>query len=108
MRRANWLTGLAGSETNLLVCNGPCQSCGGVVVQRLQIHLARAAVATSLVRLEQEQRNGVLQLLQVRRLILQAMVRLQFPQEWRTGWMDGCCYIWAIGRPATVSERQFD
>ncbi len=39
------LTRLPNSETNLVVCNGPCRSCGGVVVQRLQIQLlvARAA-----------------------------------------------------------------
>ncbi len=32
MRRADWLTRLAGSETNLLFCNGPCISCDEVVV----------------------------------------------------------------------------
>ncbi len=78
MRRDDWLTRLAGSETNLLVCNGPCQSCGGVVVQRLQIQLflARATAAASLVSPEQERWNAVWQLLQVSGLILQAMLRL--------------------------------
>ncbi len=50
-----------------MVCNGPCRSCGGVAVQRLQIQLflARAAAA-SLGSPEQERWNAVLQLLKVR------------------------------------------
>ncbi len=39
--------------------------------------------------------------------ILHAMVRLQFPQDCHAGWFGSCC-IWAIGRPATVSEGRFD
>ncbi len=95
MRRADWLTRLAGSKTNLLVCNGPCRSCGGVDVQRLQIQLflARATAAASLVSPEQERWNAVWQLLQVRGLILQAMLRLQFPQGRRAGWFGSCCCI---------------
>ncbi len=51
MRKADWLTGSGGSDMSLLVCNGPCRSCGGVVVQRLiiQLFLARAVAAASLV-----------------------------------------------------------
>ncbi len=41
----DWLTRLDGSETNLLVCNCPCRSCGGVVVHRLQIQLFLAGAA---------------------------------------------------------------
>ncbi len=109
MRRADWLTRFAGSETNLLVFNGPCRSCGGVVVQSLQIQLflARSAAAASLVRPEQEQWNRVWQLLQVRGSVLQAMVRLQLPQDRCAGLFGSCCCIWAIGRPATISERRF-
>ncbi len=39
--------------------------------------------------------------------ILQAMVRLQFPQDRRAGLLDPCCRIWAISQPAIVSERRF-
>ncbi len=73
---AEWLTRLADSETNLLVCNGPCRSCNGVIAQSLQIQLflARAAAAPSLVSPVQERWNAVWQLLQVRGLILQVML----------------------------------
>ncbi len=67
MGRADWqvrFAGSAGTIANLLVresmvCNGPCRSCGGVVVQSLQIQLflAMAVVAASLVRPEQERWN---------------------------------------------------
>ncbi len=92
-RRVDWLAWLVGSETNLLVCNSPYRSCGGIVVQRLQIHmfLVRAAAAASLVGPEQVQWNGVWQLLHVRRPILQAVVRVQFPQQRRAEWLRSCC-----------------
>ncbi len=93
--RADWQTQLAGSEMKVLVCNGPYRSCGVVVVQRLQIQLflARTAAVASLVSPEEEQWHAVWQLLQVRNLILQAMLRLQFPQGRRVGWFGSCCCI---------------
>ncbi len=74
---------LTDSETNLMVCNGPLRSCDGAIVQHLQIQLflVRAAVEAFLVRPEQERWTEVRQLLQVRVSILQAMMRLQPPQE---------------------------
>ncbi len=56
-------------------------------MQRLQIQLflARAAAAAFLVRPDQERWNAVWQLLQVSGLILQAILRLQFPQGRRAG-----------------------
>ncbi len=104
MRRADWLTRLAGPETNLLVCSGPCRSFGKVVLQHLQIQLflASAAAAASLVKPKQERWDGVWQLLQVRGSILQAMAPLQFTQDQRAGWLGSCCCIWVIGRQATV------
>ncbi len=109
MRRADWLTRLAGLETNVLVCNSPCRSYGGTGVQRLQIQLflARAAAAASLVSPEQERWNAVWQLLQVSGLILQAMLRLQFPLGRRARWFGSRCCIRVIGRPTAVSERWF-
>ncbi len=66
-------------------------------MQRLQIQLflARAAAAASLVSLEQEQWNAVWQLLQVRGLILQAMLPGSFH---RVGVLGGSA-------PVVVSER---
>ncbi len=61
-------------------------------MQRLpiQLFLARATAAASLVKPEQEGWNGVWQLLQPRGSVLQSMVRLQFPQEWRARWFGSC------------------
>ncbi len=73
-------------------------------MQRLQIQLflARAAAAASLVSPEQERWNAVWQLLQVSGLMLQAMLRLQ-----SAGWVVRLLLLYlAVDRPTNDCFRE--